>query len=188
MKFSIKIVLIFLFGILMNLNAQNLDRKNLLKHFNAEKNNFFVINGLPYFQKDSVDLDKKLKQINKLKLSEISFLKNDGKLSHTNSNIIIINYAELLSQKTIKKKFKEIKPRFQDEYQSFSQHLYENAKNPVLYLNGEKIQHTEATKIVNKLRRKDIGYIYTSKTKQNPEYHGQNAKNGIVIIWTAEKL
>ena len=188
MKFSIKIVLIFLFGILMNLNAQNLDRKNLLKHFNAEKNNLFVINGLPYFQKDSVDLDKKLKQINKLKLSEISFLKNDGKLSHTNSNIIIINYAELLSQKTIKKKFKEIKPRFQDEYQSFSQHLYENAKNPVLYLNGEKIQHTEATKIVNKLRRKDIGYIYTSKTKQNPEYHVQNAKNGIVIIWTAEKL
>ena len=39
----------------MNLNAQNLDRKNLLKHFNAEKNNLFVINGLPYFQKDSVD-------------------------------------------------------------------------------------------------------------------------------------
>lgn len=83
---------------------------------------------------------------------------------------------------------KEIKLKFKDEYISFSQHIYYNAKDPVLYLNGNKIHHTEAKKQINRQKVNDIAYIYFSKTPQSEEYHGQNAKNGVVIIWTKDKL
>lgn len=91
-------------------------------------------------------------------------------------------------KKIVKTKRKEIKLKFTDEYNSFSQHIYTDAKDPVLYLNGNKIHHTETKKVMNKLKLNDIAYIYFLQTPQSQEYYGQNAKNGIVVIWTNNKL
>lgn len=133
-------------------------------------------------------IDVELKRIDKNKISELTILKNEGKISHQRNDVIIIQYAFKLSKKVIKEKLIEINTKFTDKYHGFSQHIYTDAKDPVLYLNGNKIHHTEIKKTLNDLNVNNIGYIYFSQSSQSEEFHGQNAKNGIVIIWTKDKL
>jgi hypothetical protein len=184
--FKISIILICFSGI--KTNAQVVKRLNLITQLKADKESNFVINGLAYFISDTSKLDEVLSKIETSKISEIAVLKNDGKISHQRKDVIIIQYATQLEKKIIKAKFKEIKPKFKDEYLSFSQHVFSNAKDPILYLNGNKIHHTKTTKAIASLKRHEIGYIYLSDSAQSEEYHGQNAINGIVIIWTKDKL
>jgi hypothetical protein len=47
---------------------------------------------------------------------------------------LIENTVEFVKEKLI-----EIKPKFKDKYHGFSQHIFIDAKDPVLYLNGNKI-------------------------------------------------
>ena len=188
MKFKLKILILTFLFLGMKSYAQDLNREDLISQLKADKESLFVINGIPFSYSDSLKLDKELTKIDKNKISEIAILKNDGKISHQRKDVIIIQSATKLPKKTIKTKLKEIKPKFKDKYNGFSQHIYIDAKDPVLYLNGNKIHHTETKKLVNKLKLNDIGYIYFSQTPQSEECHGQNAKNGMVVIWTNDKL
>ena len=188
MKLLIKI-LSFIFCIYgLKSNAQKLERQSLIEQFKADRESLFVINGIPFNFTGSLKIDEELKKIENNKISEITILKNEGKISHQRADVIIIQYATELSQKIIEEKLKEIKPKFKDKYYGFSQHIYIDAKDPVLYLNGNKIQHTQTNSVINKLDKNKIAYIYYSQTQQSAEYHGQNAKNGIVLIWTKTGL
>src|SRR5690554_225922 len=188
MKTLLKILILTTLLIGTKSYTQELTRNNLISQLKADKESLFVINGIPFSYSDSLKLDKELTTIDKNKISEIAILKNDGKISHQRKDVIIIQSATKLPKKTIKSKLKEIKSKFKDKYNGFSQHIYIDAKDPVLYLNGNKIHHTETKKLVNKLKLNDIGYIYFSQTPQSEECHGQNAKNGMVVIWTNDKL
>ena len=168
--------------------AQDLKRKDLISQLKAEKEPLFVINGIPFPYSDSLNLDIELKRIDKNKISVITIIKNDRKISHERNDVIIIQYATKLSKKFVKEKLTAIKPKFKDKYHGFSQHLFIDAKDPVLYFNGSKIHHTEISNLLNNLKVQNIAYIYFSEGSQSQEYHGQNAKNGIVIIWTNDKL
>ena len=168
--------------------AQDLKRNDVISQLKADKEPLFVINGIPFSLSDSLKLDNELKRIDKNKISGITILKNEGKISHQRNDVIIIQYATKLSKKFVKEKLTEIKPKFKDKYHGISQHIFIDAKDPVLYLNGNKIHHTEINNLLNNLKVQNIGYIYFSEGPQSQEYHGQNAKNGIVIIWTKDKL
>jgi len=172
----------------IKINAQDVNRQNLITQLKADKESLFVINGLAFFISDTLKLDEELSKIETSKISEIEILKNDGKLAHQRNDVIVIQYATELEQKLIKKILKQIKPKFKEEYLGFSQHILSNAKDPVLYLNGNNIHHTETKKVITNLKRNKIGYIYHSKSAQSRECHGQNATNGVVIIWTKDKL
>ena len=185
-RFKILVFIIFFFGI--KSYAQDLNRKNLISQLKADEKSLFVINGLAFLENDSLKLDKELSQIEKSKIVDISIIRDDGKLLHPRKDVILINYAVLLSKRTIRKKLREIKSKFNDEYISFSQHIYSNSKDPVLYLNGNKIHHTESKKVVNRLKKNKTGYIFYSQAPQDENYHGQNAKNGFVAIWTNDRL
>ena len=168
--------------------GQDFKRKDLISKLKADEESLFVINGFAFPISDRLKLDEKLNKIDKTKISEITILKNEGKISHQRNDVIIINYATRLPQKVINKKLKEAKLKFKDEYFSFSQHIKSDAQDPVLYVNGNKIHHTETKEILNRLKSNKIAYVYLSQTQQSEEYHGQNAKNGIVIIWTMDKI
>ncbi len=188
MNFSIKILFVIFCFYGFKTKAQDINRQKLIENLKADKESLFVINGIPYSFSDSLKLDQELKKIENNKISEIAILKNDGKISHQRNDVIIIQFATELSQKAIKEKLREIMPKFKDKYYGYSQHIYSDAKDPVLFLNGTKIQHTETQEKIKNLNRNEIAYIHFSQTPQSEEYHGQNAKNGIVIIWTKEKL
>lgn len=188
MKTLLKILILTTLFIGTKSYAQELTRKNLISQLKADKEPVFVINGIPFSYSDSLKLDVELKRIDKNKISEITILKNEGKISHQRNDVIIIQYAFKLSKKVIKEKLIEIKTKFTDKYHGFSQHIYTDAKDSVLYLNGNRIHHTEINNLIHSLKINNIGYIYLSQTPQSQEYHGQNAKNGIVLIWTNDKL
>src|SRR5690606_30146260 len=116
-------------------NAQDLKRLNLIEQLKADKESLFVINGVAFNLSDSLKLDEELSKIDNKKISEIAILKNEGKISHQRNDVILIQYATQLSKKLIKTKLKEIKPKFKDKYNGYSQHIYADAKDPVLYLN-----------------------------------------------------
>lgn len=188
MKFHLEISILLISILGLNLNAQDLNRKNLIEQLKAEKESIFVINGNAFLIADSLKLDKELSSIQTKKIADITIFKDDGKLSHPMKNFIIINYATKLKSNLIKKKWKEIKPKFSDEYYGFSSHIYTESKDSVLYINGYKIHHTEVKNVIKNFKINNIGYIYYSQSPVNSEYYGQNAKNGLVIIWSKEKL
>ena len=188
MKTLIKILILTILFLGTKLYAQDLNRKDLISQLKAGKEPLFVINGIAFSYSDSLKLNVELKKIDNNKISEITILKNDGKISHQRNDVIIIQYASKLSKKIVKEKLNEIKPKFKDKYNGFSQHIFVDAKDPVLYLNGNKIHHTEIKTTLKDLKFNNIGYIYFSQLPQSEEYHGQNAKNGIVTIWTKDKL
>jgi len=188
MKTLLKILILTTLLIGTKSYTQELTRNNLISQLKADKEALFVINGIPFSYSDSLKIDVELKRIDKNKISEITILKNEGKISHQRNDVIILQYAFKLSKKVIKEKLIEIKTKFTDKYHGFSQHIYTDAKDPVLYLNQNKIHHTDIKRTLNDLKVNNIGYIYFSQSSQSEEFHGQNAKNGIVIIWTKERL
>jgi len=188
MKIILKLLILTTIFIGTKSFAQDLKRNDLISQLKADKEPLFVINGIPFSYSDSLELDIELKKIDKSKISEITILKNEGKISHQRNDVIIIQYAFKLSKKVIKEKLIEIKTKFTDKYHGFSQHIYTDAKDPVLYLNGNKIYHTEIKRTLGDLKVNNIGYIYFSQASQSVEFHGQNARNGIVIIWTKDRL
>ena len=180
MKIRFNILILTILFLSIKSFAQDLKRKDLISQLKADKETLFVINGIAFSYSDSLNLD--------VELNKIAILKNDGKISHQINDVIIIQYATELPKKIIKQKLNEIKPKFKDKYHGFSQHIFVDAKNPVLYLNGNKIHHTEIKTTLKDLKLNNIGYVYFSQLPQSEEYHGQNAKNGIVTIWTKDKL
>ncbi|WP_334127073.1 hypothetical protein [Empedobacter brevis] len=188
MNLRYKITTLIVLFISLKSFSQDVNRKDLITQLKADKESTFVINGMGFSFSDSLKLDSELSKIDTKKIAEIIILKNKGQVPHLRNDVIVIQYATQLPKKIIKTSLKEIKLKFKDEYISFSQHIYYNTKDPVLYLNGNKIHHTETKKQINRQKVNDIVYIYFSKTPQSEEYHGQNAKNGVVIIWTKDKL
>ncbi len=190
MKLTIRNIILILKALFLGHGtyAQQISRANLIIQLKAERESIFVINGAAYLFTDSMKIDAELSKIDKEKIAEITIFKNNGKIPHQRNDVILIQHAVVLPPKIKKQKFNFIKPKFKDEYNGFSQHIYSDAKDPVLYVNGNKIHHTEVKKWINKLKLNDIAYVYYAETMQQEEYHGKNAKNGIVIIWTKDKL
>lgn len=188
MKSLFKILILIALFISIRSYAQDLKRKDLISQLKADKESLFVINGIAFSHSDSLKLDVELKRISNRIISEITVLKNEEKIPHQRNDVIIIEYASKLTKTVITEKLIEIQLKFTDKYYGSYQHIFIDAKDPVLYVNGNKIHHTEIENLLKNIKVKNIGYIYCSKTLQSQELHGQNAKNGIVIIWTNDKL
>ncbi|WP_413511204.1 hypothetical protein [Myroides odoratus] len=148
--------------------AQNLNKEELIQHLKASPNTFFVING-NVFSPEETTLQEELNKIDPIKIVSIDLLKTADQFFCIREDTIVINYAYDLPSDQIGSKLKEIVPRFVDEYYGYSAHFFSNAKNPVLYINGHKIQHTEAKKLINELKASQIAYIYANQTLQSVE-------------------
>lgn len=186
MKNTVLILTILFFS--HNLFAQSLNRSSLIKEFGLKENSNLLLNGEIFGIADSLKVDNILKNLNRKLISAITLIKNEGQIGCQNSDVIIIEYAVKLSKKIIQNKYVELKNLFQDKYNGFSQHIRIDSKDPVLYINNQKIHHTKVKKAFAKLDKTKIVYININTNPQNQEYHGQNATNGVVVIWTEIEL
>src|SRR5690606_3174663 len=168
---------------------QLFDRSTIINKFNLNDNVVFVINGIYYSQNDSIKLNDKLKSINRQTITDFTFIKNKVQIVIGDKDIIVIKYAIIQHKKYIKEKLRELNKLFKDNYISSSQHIYLDVKkDPVLYIDNQKIFHTEIKKKLSNLKPQNIADISIKKEPQSSKMHGQNAKNGIVIIWTKNGL
>lgn len=168
-----------LFSITAFVRAQDLNRNDLIHQLNADKESSFIINGESYSLADSLKLNQQLKGIDRSKVCEIGVIKKDDRLPHLQQDVIIITHAVLLSRKSIKNKLKEIKPKFSNPV---------NSEDPVLFVDGNRIPVDQSKKTIDSQKPNDMGYICFTEIEQSSEYHSVDSKNGIVFIWTKNKL
>jgi hypothetical protein len=70
----------------------------------------------------------------------------------------------------------------------FSKHIFDNAKDPVLYIDHQKVHHTEIRAAVKQLNVRHIAYLFIQKEPQLAIHYEQNAKNSMVKVWTKVQL
>lgn len=148
----------------------------------------YIINGIAFNQQDSIEIDSTLQSYDPKYLVEVSFVTcRQMNLPHCNSDIVLVLFAYNQKDKTKRHLLRKIRHSFTDSYISFSQHIFNDAKNPVLYIDNKLIYHTEAKEKVKLLKLKSVYYIDFNDKPVSELRYGQNAKNGLVKIWTVSK-
>lgn len=178
----------------VTLNAQKFDKRFLdekVKQIDTTfrfKQTVYVINGIAFTTADSIKIDSVL-QANGLKyLVSLDILKQAASnIMHSNNDVVLVTFAYDQKHERKRELFKKVKQRFVDSYVSFSQHIFIDAKDPVLYIDNELIHHSEAKTKLKALTLKSVYYIDYNDKAVSSEHYGQNAKNGLVRIWTTTK-
>lgn len=167
------------------LQSQTLEKSIIDKKLELQGDAVYVVNGLSYEQKDSLKLNSVLKSFSLDHLVELTKLKNDGGIVRcTSKDIAIVYFATQQTDKEINNKLKIVKDKFPDKYFGHSQHILNDSKNPVLIIDNKTVHHTEAKELIEKIKTNDIFFIDFKTEPQPAEFYGQNAKNGLVRIWT----
>ena len=186
---------ILLQATLLSLKAQSVDKKFVDERVNytdttsnPRQTRLYLINGIPLNESDSIKIDSSLKSYNPKHLVSIDFVPcQQMNLPHCFNNIVLITFAYKQKEKQKRELLKKVRHSFVDNYTSFSQHIFNDAKDPVLYIDNELIHHTETKQRIKALNLKTVYYIdYTDKPVP-PEHYGQNAKNVLIRIWTVRK-
>ena len=171
-------------------NAQNFDEKYLAhwikisgQSSSTKRNNLFVVDGVPHQQVDSTFL----KTIAIENIAGIFVLADTSSTFHFTSNVILIRTKRSQTKKEKRKYLAEAKAKFVDNYLGVSSHILDDSKDPVLMIDDKFVHATEAKLVANKLKYNNVYAIATYNTKFDPTYFGQNAKNGMVQIWTYPK-
>jgi len=184
----------FLCSTINSLKAQKFDKRVLDKKVKLIDTSFrfwqtiYVINGIPFSASDSIKIDSVLQGYGLKYLVNIDILKEPARnLLHNNNDVVLVTFAYNQKLKRKRELLKILKQSFVDNYVSFSQHIFVDAKNPVLYIDNVSIHHTEAKEKLKSLTLKSIYYIDYNDKAVSAELYGQNAKNGLVRIWTVPK-
>jgi hypothetical protein len=148
----------------------------------------YIINGIAFNETDSIKIDSSLKTYNPKYLVSIDFVTcQQMNLPHCFNDIVLITFAYNQKDKRKRGLLKKIRHSFVDEYVSFSQPIFKDAKDPILYIDNKLVHHTETKEKINALKLKSIYYIDYKGMAVSAEYYGQHAKNGIAKIWTVPK-
>lgn len=154
----------------------------------SKKDKLYVIEGLLY---EGKGLKEKLREFDVSdKHFYLDYLNSDSvETTFLKPNLIVVLILNVTNSNLIerKKELEAVKNRFIDQYEFRSQHIMTNSKDPVLYVDGNKIHHAEAMKEVTELKAKEIQFI-VSVNHAPTSYYGQNAKNGLVRIYTKNKV
>ena len=188
MKTSLLILSVFT---LTQLKAQTFDKNYIINWIKAIDTTYkpdsviayYIDRGL-YYTYDTTKFNAALRQINVTNLKSIFYskIKTDNYVPGRGS--IYISTIKKLKTDDIKGWLTNAKKLFVDNYISFSQHIFTDAKDPVLIIDKKSIQHTEVKETLNKLNPKDIYDISVSSLHVPASIYGQNSKNGLVQIWT----
>jgi len=192
-----KVLLVGLFlSVLQVGKTQHLDRQQLDAHLKKidtagkqlTEHTLYLINGIPFDRSDSLRLDSALLSYPIRYLINIDFLTTAGlnRDHHSNRPLVSIRFAYQQPDKEKNSIWKKAARAFSDRYVSFSQHIFTHAKDPVLYINNKKIHHTATRDSIQSLSAGSIYYIEYKPEPVSPELYGQNAKNGLVRIWTSK--
>ena len=152
------------------------------------KTRLYVINGIPFSDQDSIKIDSALKSYDPKYLVDVNFVTcRQMNFPHCDGDIVIILFAYNQKNKTKRLLLKKVRHSFTDTYVSFSQHIFNDAKDPVLYVDNKLIHHTETKEKIKLLKLNRVYYIDFNDKPVSELHYGQNAKNGLVRIWTVSK-
>lgn len=187
----------FLFLTLCSLKAQQFDKKLLdekVKQIDSTykfRETLYIIDGVLYENFDSTKIDSTLSSHGLKYLLNIDILKEAAAVNLISCrpirDVVLVVFAHRQESKKKRTIFKRVIQAFTDNYISFSQHIPLDSKDPVLYIDNVLINHAEAKEKVKGLTVKSIYHIDYNDKAVSPELYGQNAKNGIVRIWTTTK-
>ncbi len=187
---TIIFLLSFSFCFSQNLNKNYLN--NWLKmydtSFTADPNILYVIDGLIYGGRDTTTLNNKLAEISIQELFSVERLKVLKNSYHSGPGVILVTLIGNQTKKEKKELLQKAKEKFNDCYTSSLQQIFMNAKNPSLYIDLKPIHHTETKQSIQKLQLKDIYAIDIIEKPVPAALWGQNAKNGLVRIWTRKNF
>ncbi len=150
-----------------------------------EEKKIYVINGIVVTAQDDHSIDSVIQSYNPRHLVDVNFIAcRQMNLPHCINNVVVIRFAYQQKKKIKQSLLKKIRQRFTDNYTFFSHHIFTNAKDPVLYVDNKVIHHSEAKQTIHKLKQAALYYIDFTDQPASVLHYGQNAKNGLVRIWT----
>ena len=177
----------------LNLRGQSIDKQHidgwLIKcdtAYKAGKIWGYAFNNIIYEAKDSIRLNNDLKALTNDKLLSIDPFWNEELSSTTENPGKLLVLIVIKGKQTIKGKqaiLRTVLTKYTKPLVS-QNHINPISAEPVLFINGKPISHTNCYVELSKLMIDSITDIYYSKHPVPNEYYGQNAKNGIVAIWT----
>jgi hypothetical protein len=188
-----QILTILLLLNVINLSAQITDRRFIIQwlklcddKIEAESVRAYFIDH-KYFD-DSVKIDEQLNTIPLTKIKSISYspIKMDNYVPGKGE--ISISTVQKSELNIIEDWIKRAKELFVDKYVSASQHILSDSKDPVLVVDGQAVSPPIAKAVLGKIDVKEIYDISAVDFFPAPSsIFGQNAKNGLVQIWTKQK-
>lgn len=189
------LLLIFTFICLTQLKAQTIDKDYIVKWIKLADTTFDVdavvkysIDRESYDTTDTAKLNNRLRQISVDRLKAIFFSNYKTDNYVPGSGTIYVQSIQQQTAEDAKAWFEKAKSLFTDKYYSFSNHIFIDAKDPVLIIDNRSIHHTEVKEYLDKLNPEDIYDISVGQTPVPASMYGQNAKNGLVQIWTKKFL
>ena len=176
---------------LTQLKAQTIDKDYIINWIKAADSTFDVdavmkynIDRESYYMTDTPKFEKRLSQISNDRLKSIFFSKYKTDNYVPGKGTIYVLTLQKQATEDAKGWLTKAKGMFVDSYISFSQHIFTNAKDPVLVIDNKSIHHTDVKDALNKLDPKDIYDISAGSSPVPATMYGQNSKNGLVQIWT----
>lgn len=137
---------------------------------------------------DTAKINDRLRAIPIRKIKSIWYSKMKTDNYVPGRGLIYVMTIQKMELKEIEDWMKEARKLYVDKYLSYSQHILAESKDPVLVIDGQVISAPIAKSALNKIDPKEIYDISVNGFFSVPTgIYGQNAKNGLVQIWTKQK-
>jgi hypothetical protein len=153
------------------------------------KINLYVIDGYHYFPSDSLKLNNALKLLTHKKLAGINYYKTEEIIPTAEvwgKYVILISTKRNQTNKWKRETLGTVRSKYSQSH-FYLNHINADSNEPVLTINDKVIFHADCYKELSKIK---LGNIYAINicTHAVPwEYYGQNARNGLIQIWTYPK-
>jgi hypothetical protein len=137
---------------------------------------------------DTAKINARLNTVPPPKIKSIwySKMKTDNYVPGRGSIYVMV--IQKMDTKDVEGWMKEARKLYVDKYTSYSQHILTDSKDPVLVIDGQAVSATIAKSALDKIDPKEIYDISVNSFFPVPtSLFGQNAKNGLVQIWTKQK-
>lgn len=188
-------IIISTFFFVTVLKGQSIDKSYLDNWIKAADTTFpvdsvrvYFVNGEYLTSFDTLELSKRLKQISADKIACIGYSKIKDCGYQPGRGTIFVNSIKQQNIKDIKYNLSAATKLFADNYISFSQHIFNNAKDPVFMVDYVMIHHAEIKEVLKKINPQDIYSVDINHFSVPPALFGQNSKNGLVQILTKTKM
>lgn len=177
------------------LKGQGIDKSYIDNWIKAADSSFAVdsvrvyfVNGQYLTSFDTLELSTKLKQISADKIACIGYSQIKDCGYQPGRGTIFVNSIKSQVSKDIKYNLTAAGQLFKDNYISFSQHILNDAKDPVLVIDYVVIHHAEIKDAFKKLKIQELYSVDINPFRVPAALFGQNAKNGLVQILTKKKV
>lgn len=137
---------------------------------------------------DTAEINVRLRTVSPGKIKSIWYSKRKTDNYVPGRGSIHVMTIKKMDTKDVEAWMKEARKLYVDKYVSYSQHILRESKDPVLVIDGQVVSATIAKTALDKIDPKEIYDISVNGFFPVPtSIFGQNAKNGLVQIWTKQK-